>query len=238
MKLVVVIPTFNAGRFLDPVVRRVIGSAGHEDLAVRIIDDGSTDDTCMVARDLAAADSRVGVITRVHNGGYGAAVKDGLQAARELGADVVACVHADGQYAPEELSRLLFRLKDFDLVQGSRVASGTALLGGMPLYKYIANRALTGLGNRVLGAGLSDYFSGYLVYGSRALREIHFASLSQSFDFDLEVIACARAQKLRVGEIPIPTHYGDEVSHLRPWKYGLAVLRVMWRYQRGHYHVR
>jgi hypothetical protein len=81
---------------------------------------------------------------------------------------------------------------------------------------------------------MTDYHSGYLLYGRRAL-ELPFHALSNSFDFDLEVIACARARGLEVGEEPIPTHYGDEVSHLDPIAYGLRVLRVMWRYRRGRY---
>jgi hypothetical protein len=91
------------------------------------------------------------------------------------------------------------------------------------------------LENHTLGLGLSDYHSGYLVYGPRALARIAFRRLSDSFDFDLEVIASARAAGLAVGEAPIPTHYGDEISHLRPLHYGARVLRVLWRYRRGQY---
>jgi hypothetical protein len=105
----------------------------------------------------------------------------------------------------------------------------------MPLYKYLGNAVLNRLENVTLGLRLSDYHSGYLVYGPRALARIPFARLSDSFDFDLEVLASARAAGLRVGEAPIPTHYGDEISHLRPLHYGLRVLRVLWRYRRGHY---
>jgi hypothetical protein len=104
----------------------------------------------------------------------------------------------------------------------------------MPLYKIAANALLNQIENRTLGLGMTDYHSGYLLYGPRAL-ELPFAALSNSFDFDLEVIACARARGLSVGEEPIPTHYGDEVSHLDPISYGLRVLRVMWRYRRGRY---
>jgi hypothetical protein len=82
---------------------------------------------------------------------------------------------------------------------------------------------------------MTDYHSGYLVYGPRALAAIPFDRLSDSFDFDLEVIASARAARLAVGEAPVPTHYGDEISHLRTLPYGLRVLRVLWRYRRGKY---
>jgi len=234
--LAVVVPAYNAARFVDPVVRRILGCCS-EVKRLFIIDDGSRDDTAMVGGQLAGEDERITVLRRGANGGYGAAMKDGLRAARQAGADTVGCVHADGQYAPEELPRLLTTLRTggLDLVQGSRIASGTALSGGMPAHKYAGNRLLGALGNLALGIGLSDYFSGYLVYGARALEQIPFARLSDSFDFDLEVLACARARGLRVGEAPIPTHYGDEVSYLNPLRYGLRTLHVMVRFRRGYY---
>jgi hypothetical protein len=104
----------------------------------------------------------------------------------------------------------------------------------MPRYKYFANAALNLLENHTLDLALTDYHSGYLVYGRRALK-LPFQSLSDSFDFDLEVIASARARGLAVGEAPVPTHYGDEVSYLNPFTYGLRVLRVMWNFRKGRY---
>ncbi|HSS38494.1 MAG TPA: glycosyltransferase family 2 protein, partial [Polyangia bacterium] len=97
------------------------------------------------------------------------------------------------------------------------------------------NWVLNKLERRVLGVPLTDFHSGYLVYGARALAAIPFSRLSDSFDFDLEAIAAARARGLAVGEEPIPTHYGDEVSHLNPLTYGVRVLRVLWRFRRGGY---
>jgi glycosyltransferase involved in cell wall biosynthesis len=237
VSLHVVVPAYNAARHLPGVIER-LGRAAPPGLAgIAVVDDGSTDGTAEVAARLAASEPRLRLIRRPGNGGYGAAMKDGLAAALAAGADTVASVHADGQYSPEALGGLLRALegRGLDLLQGSRIASGTALSGGMPLYKYLANAGLNRLENLALGLGLTDYHSGYLVYGPRALARIRFSDLSDSFDFDLEVIASARAAGLRVGEAPIPTHYGDEVSHLRPLHYGLRVLRVLWRYRRGHY---
>ncbi|HET9934363.1 MAG TPA: glycosyltransferase family 2 protein, partial [Polyangiaceae bacterium] len=156
---------------------------------------------------------------------------------RTKDADVVACVHADGQYSPEALPGLLAELsaRRLDILQGSRIASGTALSGGMPLYKYVANAALNRLENFTLGLGMTDYHSGYLLYSRRALETVPFEQLSKGFDFDLEVIASARARGLSVAEAPVPTHYGDEVSYLNPITYGLRVLRVLWRYRQGVY---
>jgi glycosyltransferase involved in cell wall biosynthesis len=201
-----------------------------------VVDDGSCDETARKVGETVLPGVRTRLHSRAQNGGYGAAMKDGLGLARQAGAELVACIHADGQYAPEVLPDLISHLAvaKLDLVQGSRIAPGTALAGGMPLYKYVGNALLNLVENRTLGLGLTDYHSGYLLYGSRALG-LPFEQLSDSFDFDLEVIASARARGLAVGEAPIPTRYGDEISHLNPLTYGLRVLRVMWNFRRGRY---
>jgi hypothetical protein len=122
-----------------------------------------------------------------------------------------------------------------DILQGSRIASGTALSGGMPVYKYIANRVLTFFENRVFGLSMSDYHSGMLLYSRTALAKLPFDRLSDSFDFDLEVIASGRAAGLHIAEQPIPTRYAGEVSHLNPITYGLRVVGVMLKYLVGRY---
>ena len=237
MKLWVVVPAYNAARHLRGVVDRIRAARPPGLERIVIVDDGSADDTGELARSLAAALPAVTALSRPRNGGYGAAMKDGLTAARAAGADRAASVHADGQYSPEVLGDLLGALdrRGLDLLQGSRIAGGGARAGGMPRYKYVGNWVLNQLERRVLSLPLTDFHSGYLVYGRRALEEIPFARLSDSFDFDLEAIAAARARGLSVGEAPIPTHYGDEISHLNPVTYGLRVLRVMWRFKRGVY---
>ena len=236
MSLVIVIPAYNAARHIEGVLGRIaaLGECGLSH--VFVVDDGSKDDTARVARASGFSRCPLSVVQRSQNGGYGAALKDLLDLARQSDPDVVACVHADGQYSPEVLPALCaeLRRRQLDLLQGSRIASGSALSGGMPLYKYAANAVLNVIENRTLKLELTDYHSGYLLYGRRALS-LPFDRLSDSFDFDLEVIASARARGLAVGEAPIPTHYGDEESHLNPMTYGLRVLRVMWNYRRGRY---
>jgi len=246
LKLAVVVPAYNAARHLPDVVAR-LGTVALPGLErVVIVDDGSRDDTASVARALAADAGNgstparrfaLDVIVRPRNGGYGAAMKDGLEFARARGADRAASVHADGQYSPEALPELLAALdrRRLDLLQGSRIAGGRPLAGGMPRYKYAGNWLLNKLERHVFALPLTDFHSGYLVYGARALAEIPFGRLSDSFDFDIQVIASARARGLAVGEAPIPTHYGDEISYLNPLTYGLRVLRVLWRYRRGDY---
>ncbi|HVW27592.1 MAG TPA: glycosyltransferase family 2 protein [Polyangiaceae bacterium] len=232
---VVIVPAYQAARHVRRVLQRVLAVRGFAASKVVVVNDGSTDATRSEV--LAVRDPRIELVDRPLNGGYGAAMKDGLAHAARMDPDVVACVHADGQYSPESLPSLAGELaaRRLDVLQGSRIASGTALSGGMPLYKLAANAVLNQLENRTLGLHMTDYHSGYLLYGRRALGEVPFARLSDSFDFDLEVIAAARARGLSVGEAPVPTHYGDEVSHLNPITYGFRVLRVLWRYRTGRY---
>lgn len=236
MKLCVVIPAYNAARHIEGVLGRVAPLVAHGLEEVIVVDDGSRDATAELVQGFRARGFSLRLFARTKNGGYGAAMKDGLALVRDLDPDVVACIHADGQYAPEALPGLLEQLSQrrLDLLQGSRIAGGTALSGGMPLYKYVGNAVLNRIENLTLGLSFTDYHSGYLVYGRAALA-LPFARFSDSFDFDLEVIAAARCHGLAVGEAPIPTHYGDEVSHLNPLTYGLRVLRVMWNYKRSHY---
>lgn len=236
MRLVVVIPAYNAAAHIRGVLERLATLSGPELSRVIVVDDGSADDTSSQVRASGFARAPLSLIQRPQNGGYGAAMKDGLDAARAEAPDVVACIHADGQYSPEELPALCRALvrRRLDVLQGSRIASGTALSGGMPLYKYVAGALLNHIENHTLKLSMTDYHSGYLIYGPSALS-LPYRRLSDSFDFDLEVIASARARGLSVGEEPVKTHYGDEVSHLNPLTYGLRVLRVMWNYRRGRY---
>jgi glycosyltransferase involved in cell wall biosynthesis len=237
MKLVAVVPAYNAARHLPALIGRMIAARPPGLLGTVIVDDGSSDDTARVAQQLAATNDGIEVVVRPRNGGYGAAMKTGLAVARALGADHAASLHADGQYSPEALPALLATLDrgSLDLLQGSRIAGGQARTGGMPLYKRAGNWTLGQLERRIFGLPMTDFHSGYLVYGQRALTEIPFTCLSDSFDFDMEVIATARARGLAIGEAPIPTHYGDEISYLNPLTYGLRVLRVLWRFKRGSY---
>jgi glycosyltransferase involved in cell wall biosynthesis len=237
MSVLVVIPAYQAEGHVRSVVQRVV-SADLPDLSrIVIVNDGSRDGTRAEIETLGPVRCPLDHIERGSNGGYGAAMKDGLERARRHDPEIVACVHADGQYGPESLPKLCAELRSrkLDLLQGSRIASGTALAGGMPRYKYVANAVLNRLENLTLGLGMTDYHSGYLLYGARALARLPFRRFSDSFDFDLEVIASARAHGLTVAEAPVPTHYGDEVSHLNPITYGFRVLKVLMNYQRGKY---
>ncbi len=234
---VVVIPAYQAALTLEGVFRRLPAAVMPRLARIIVVDDGSRDQTWEVLSRLAAASPLVRPLRHAANRGYGGALKSLLEAALEERADGVAVLHADGQYAPESLPDLLAPLDvgEADLVQGSRLLGGGALAGGMPRYKYVANRALTWIENRAFGLRLAEYHSGYMAYARRFLEAVPWRGLSGSFDFDLEMIALARAHGFRIRETPIPTHYGDEVSHLRSIPYGLRVLRVVARYRMGAY---
>jgi glycosyltransferase involved in cell wall biosynthesis len=238
-RLAIAIPAYNAARTLEGVFDRVPPEIRAREPRYIIVDDGSTDDTAGVAHRLQARFPTLDVVQHAQNRGYGAAAQTGLGRALELGADVVAWVHGDGQYAPESLPELLAPLDAdrADVVQGSRFRGGGALQGGMPVYKYIANRGLTWMENRVFGLRLAEYHSGYMLYRRAALEAIPFGSFTtRGFVFDQEMLVAARILGLRVVDLPIPTRYAGEVSYLRPIPYGIAVLKLMGRYLRGDYH--
>ena len=237
-RLVLIMPAYNAARTVAEVFARIPAAVGERIHRYVAVDDGSTDDTLAILEGLAGRLPRLDVLRHDRNRGYGAAEKTLLDHALALGADICILVHADGQYPPERIPDLITPLErgDADLVQGSRMLGGGALAGGMPLYKYLANRGLTAIENLAFGLSLAEYHSGCMLYHRRALEAIAYRRFSDSFDFDLEMIVAARVLGLRLAEIAIPTRYAGEVSHLKPVRYGLDVLRVVWRYRRGHYH--
>lgn len=232
------IPAYNAATHIRTVIDRIPPQLWRLIRTVWIINDGSIDGTDAVIEALSHRHEAIHPVHWTVNRGYGAAVRQGLSLCKDDGCDYAACVHADGQYPPEAVSEFVeaMRSQAIDLMQGSRIASGTALSGGMPLYKYIAGRLLTVLENATFGLRMSDYHSGFLVYSRRALVSLPFHRLSESYDFDLEVIASARARHLSIGELPIPTRYAGEVSHLQPVSYGCRVLWVLAKFLAGYYH--
>jgi glycosyltransferase involved in cell wall biosynthesis len=234
----VLMPAYNAGATIESVFARI-----PEDVKPRIrryvaVNDGSKDDTAAALMRLQATIPNLVVLTHEKNRGYGEAEKTLLRYARAEGADVGILLHSDGQYSPEKISDLLapFDNDTADLVQGSRMVGGGARRGHMPLYKFIANKVLTAIENWAFGMKLAEYHSGYMLYSRKAIEEIPWERLSQSFDFDLEMIVLARVKGLRIAEIAIPTIYAGEKSHLNPIKYGLDVLSIVWAYKRGKYH--
>jgi glycosyltransferase involved in cell wall biosynthesis len=237
MNISIFIPAYNASMHIENVINRLPAALSEYLHHIYIVDDGSTDTTRAVIDRMAKENNCIVAVHFEYNKGYGSAVSEGLTRCRADGCDYAACLHADEQYPPEVVVDFIKTMESgkIDLLQGSRIASGTALSGGMPLYKFFAGKMLTVLENLVLGLGLTDYHSGMLFYSRQALSVIKFDNLSASFDFDLEAIACARTAGLKVSELPIPTRYASEKSYLNPITYGLRVLRVLFRYSGGYY---
>ncbi len=234
----IVMPAYNAGATIEQVFSRIPEEVKGRIARYVVVNDGSTDDTDRALERISARYSNFVVLRHETNRGYGAAEKTLLNYAVKESAEIVILLHSDGQYSPEKIQDLLkpFDAGQADLAQGSRMLNGGALKGGMPLYKFIANKLLTAVENLAFGLRLAEYHSGYLVYSRKALLEIPFNKLSGSFDFDLEMIVMAKVKGLRIVEVAIPTIYADETSHLKPIEYGLDVLSVVWAYRCGRYH--
>ncbi|MCB1204747.1 MAG: glycosyltransferase family 2 protein [Verrucomicrobiae bacterium] len=233
----IVMPAYRAGKVLAETVSRIPKDFGNEGGTLFIINDACPEDTGKVADAIAAGESWIRAIHHQNNLGYGGAQKTGLRAGMEAGCKGFAVVHADGQYAPERVLDLLRPILagDADLVQGSRMLAGGAREGGMPLSRYLANRALTGLENLAFGTRLAEFHSGYMVYSRTLLERIPFESLQNNFNFDAEMILMGHLAGFPCLEIPIPTHYGEESSSLDPIPYGMNVLRMIMRHWGGHY---
>jgi len=234
----ILMPAYNAASTIEKVFARIPAAARERIGRYVVVNDGSTDGT-----EAALARLRVqfpSLVTLAHpvNRGYGAAEKTLLAYALGQGADVGIVLHSDGQYSPELIPDLLRPFDDdtADMVQGSRMLGGSALKGRMPLYKFVANKVLTAIENRAFGMNLAEYHSGYMLYSRKTIASIPFQKLSDSFDFDLEMIVMAHIKGLRIQEIAVPTIYAGEVSHLRPVQYGLRVLGIVASYKRGKYH--
>jgi glycosyltransferase involved in cell wall biosynthesis len=231
LRLLVFIVAYHAERTIQQTLRRIPpGLLDDFDVEVLVIDDHSGDATFdrgeAVRRD-ASLPFRLTVLFNPANQGYGGNQKIGFHYAIEHGFDVVALIHGDGQYAPECLPELIVPLAsgEADAVFGSRMLrAGDARRGGMPLYKYVGNRILTAVQNRLLRASLSEWHSGYRLYSTAALRRIPFHLNSHAFHFDTEIIVQLLIAGLRIKEIAIPTYYGDEISRVNGIAYAKDVV--------------
>ncbi|HVR61136.1 MAG TPA: bifunctional glycosyltransferase/class I SAM-dependent methyltransferase [Polyangia bacterium] len=194
-----------------------------------VIDDASEDRTFAIGNEYRAThpEVRVTVLRNEHNQGYGGNQKVGYQFAIDEGFDFVAMLHGDGQYAPEELPRLMEPLAagQADAVFGSRMMSRFgALKGGMPLYKFVGNKILTAAQNLLLRTKLSEFHSGYRIYSVETLARLPFRLNSNDFHFDTEIIIQLLNAGARIRELPIPTYYGDEISRVNGLKYAREVM--------------
>jgi glycosyltransferase involved in cell wall biosynthesis len=228
LKLAVVLPAYNASQTLE----RTFGEIPMDIVDdVILVDDASTDSTATLA-------DRLGIHTVIHarNGGYGANQKTCYTIALARGADIVVMLHPDYQYTPRLLTALAGMIASghYDAVFASRILGGGALSGGMPRYKYVANRLLTAFQNLLMGAKLSEYHTGYRAWSRKILEQLPLAACSDDFVFDNEMIAQAMFAGYRIGEISCPTKYFPEASSInfrRSCIYGLGVLRTAISYR-------
>lgn len=221
LKIAVILPAFNAERTLEKTYSEIPLEIVDD---VILVDDASTDDTAEVAR-------RLGIHTIIHarNGGYGANQKSCYANALARGADIIVMLHPDYQYSPRLLTAMAGMIASghYDAVLASRILGGGALAGGMPVYKYIANRLLTAVQNLLMGAKLSEYHTGYRAWSRSVLSQLPLLACSDDFLFDNQMVAQALWAGFRIGEISCPTKYFPDASSInfgRSCVYGLGVL--------------
>lgn len=229
-KLLVFVIAYFAESTLKQVLERIPEQVFRDyDCEILVVDDASEDRTFAVGREYQSShpDIRMTVLRNEYNQGYGGNQKVGYAFAIANGFDFVAMVHGDGQYAPEELPKLLEPLRkgEAEAVFGSRMMTRLgALKGGMPLYKYVGNKVLTTCQNALLGTKLSEFHSGYRIYSVQALKGIRYRLNSNDFHFDTEIIIQLLNAGARIVERPIPTYYGDEICRVNGMKYAKDVM--------------
>ncbi len=220
-RIIVVMPAYHAGRTLEATWRDLPHDIVDE---VVVVDDASDDDTVAVARALGLT-----VILHPHNKGYGGNQKTCYREALSRGADVVVMVHADYQYDPRLVTAMagMVASQIYDVVLGSRILGSGALRGGMPLWKYCANRLLTLFENVLLGVHLSEYHTGYRAYSRALLNALPWQRNSDDFVFDNQILAQAIIGGYTIGEVSVPTRYFPEASSIgfrRSVRYGFGVV--------------
>ena len=228
MKIGVLIVAYNAEDTLARVLDRIPSDFAQQIDSILVCDDASTDNTHQVSLKYKSGSILPLTIVRHEiNLGYGGNQKTGYQWALEKDLDAVILLHGDGQYAPEYLPQMVEPIISgrADVVFGSRmITQGGARKGGMPRCKYIGNKILTYLQNRLAKVSLTEWHSGYRAYSVSALRKVNFMKNSDYFDFDSQIILQMIGARQRIIEIEIPTFYGDEISRVNGIKYGLKIL--------------
>jgi glycosyltransferase involved in cell wall biosynthesis len=226
-KVVVVMPAYNAAKTLRITYDAI---PKHDVDHVILVDDGSQDETLQIAKEL-----RLEVFVHARNFGYGGNQKTCYTEALRAGADIIVMLHPDYQYDPTLLPNVVAPIKDgaADVVLGSRLLSGNAVGQGMPWWKFLGNRFLTSVQNRVLGQKLAEYHTGYRAFSRRVLEQVPFLLNSDNFVFDQEVLVQATHLGFRIKEVPVPTRYFAEASSAS-FKasviYGLSILGLLARY--------
>jgi glycosyltransferase involved in cell wall biosynthesis len=223
-KIVVVLPAFNAERTLKKTYNEIPFDVVDD---VILVDDKSNDKTIEKAKELGIKH----LFIHPENKGYGANQKTCYSEALNLGADIVVMLHPDYQYTPKLIPSMVYLIAHdlYPVVLGSRILGQGAIKGGMPIYKYIANRFLTFLQNILMGAKLSEYHTGFRAYRRDVLQNINYSQNSDDFVFDNQVLAQIHFAGYEIAEITCPTKYDDQsssINFIRSVKYGLGVIKT------------
>jgi glycosyltransferase involved in cell wall biosynthesis len=227
LKVVVVMPAYNAAKTLRITYDAI--PKGDVDQVI-LVDDGSRDETLKIAKDL-----KLEVFVHARNYGYGGNQKTCYTEALKAGADIVVMLHPDYQYDPTLLPNIVAPIKtgDADVVLGSRLMGGDVMKQGMPWWKFLGNRFLTGVQNWVLKEHLSEYHTGYRAFSRRVLEEVPFLLNSDNFVFDQEMLVQIIHLNFKIREVPVPTRYFPEASSTNfaaSVRYGLSILLLLARY--------
>lgn len=231
-KLLIYIVAFNHEKFIEKVLERIDKKIFDKfDTEILVNDDSSEDNTLRILKNyeqkISSEKCRFKILSNPQNLGYGGNQKIGYHYAIKYNFDYVALLHGDGQYAPELLEELIdeMKTKKATAVFGSRMINkGGALKGGMPLYKFIGNKILTFIQNKVLSSNLSEFHSGYRIYSVQSLKKIPFNMNSNDYSFDTEIIIQLLLSKKKIVEYPIPTYYGEEISYVNGLYYAYQIL--------------
>ena len=226
----ILVVAYNAETTLRTVLQRIPPEIMRKVEEIFVFDDASQDRTVEVGETYKqrTGDDKLSIFRNPVNLMYGGNQRRGYQYAIERGLDIVVLLHGDGQYAPEVMQALLTPLEqgEADLVMGSRMlVPGAALRGNMPLYKYVGNKILTTIQNLLAGTSFSEFHSGYRAYSVHALRTTDLERLTSNWHFDTQIILEFLRRGYRVREVPIPTYYGDEISHVNGIPYALNCMR-------------
>jgi glycosyltransferase involved in cell wall biosynthesis len=203
---------------------------------VFVFDDASSDSTHAVGKQLQREefhDGKLSIYSNERNLMYGGNQRRGYKYAITRGLDIVVLLHGDGQYAPEVMQDLLTPLEtgQAEMVMGSRMlVPGAARKGNMPLYKFVGNRILTSIENRLAGTRLSEFHSGYRAYAVQALRQIPLDAMTTNWHFDTQIIIEFLKRGFRIAEVPIPTYYGDEICRVNGIPYAMHCIYEAMKY--------
>lgn len=227
-KVVVIMPAYNAEKTLKQTYDEIYKDFVDE---VILVDDNSQDNTKLVSKEL-----NIKTIVHKENKGYGGNQKSCYKAALKSGADIVVMLHPDYQYTPKLIPAIvcMMAFEQYDAVLASRMLGNSALKGGMPFYKFVANKFLTGFENLLTGEKLSEYHTGFRGFTRKVLENLPLADCDDDFIFDNEMIALLFYNNYKIGELSCPTKYFKEASSInfaRSCKYGFGVLGVSLKYR-------